>query len=278
MPKAIEIPKTVKVIYTDLDGTMLGARGAFSLDPHGTPTSEPMEALNAALSSGIDIVPVSGRRMPGLASDARLLGLQSSIGEMGAVIAYDSGRTLVKSLGEHPSMDELPVPYMHRVGVIQLLLDEFTLEPHTPWSDNREYTALLRGSADIEKANASLARAGMAWCELHDNGLLHGSYLGLPERAAHVYHVTPRGVSKGSAVALDRSRRTLERDECIAIGDSVADLSMAAHVGVLFVTSDAFDDDPALRDMSSSIDNVVVAARPGNLGWSDIVSSAAQAR
>ncbi|MGH2726851.1 MAG: HAD family hydrolase, partial [Actinomycetota bacterium] len=74
----------VTVVYTDLDGTMLGPGGAFNKDPGGALTAEPMEALLACLERGIDIVPATGRSLRGLTGDARILGLTTVIAEMGS--------------------------------------------------------------------------------------------------------------------------------------------------------------------------------------------------
>ena len=51
----------IKVVYTDLDGTMLGRNGSFLHDPDGKATLEPAEALLAARAALVDVVPASGR-------------------------------------------------------------------------------------------------------------------------------------------------------------------------------------------------------------------------
>ncbi|MGH9312546.1 MAG: HAD family hydrolase [Vicinamibacterales bacterium] len=278
MLPVFEPPKGIRAIYSDLDGTMLGYGGAFVQDHHGAPTLEPVEALLAARRAGVEIVPCSGRSMPGLAGDARLLGLRVSIGEMGAVLCYDSGREIVTALGEYPGGDQIPVRYMEAVGAVPLLLEQFRLEPHTPWSARREYTYLLRGAAGVEDTNKALAQAGHGWLELTDNGLLRGSYMGLEPGEAHAYHLLPRGVSKGIAIDADGARRGLRRDERVAIGDSVADLEMAPAVAVMVLTADSVATDAGLAHAAAAHANVAVTARPGNLGWADSVRALAAAR
>ena len=166
---------------------------------------------------------------------------------------------------------------MERTGAVEMLFSTFDgrLEHHTPWSAWRDYTQLFRGLVDTVEADAALADHGFGWLSLHDNGRLHGAYLGLAPGAAHAYHLMPRGVDKGSAVALDRARRGLAPEEAIAIGDAIADLSMANEVGALVLVRDAVDDDPALAEAASAIPNAYVSSRPGNLGWCDAVSSLA---
>ena len=56
----------------------------------------------------------------------------------------------------------------------------------------------------------------------------------LPPR---VYHLMPRGISKGAAIAWDLERRGLTPADAVAIGDSVSDLEMAPAVGRLWITA-----------------------------------------
>ena len=261
----------VRVVYTDLDGTMLGRGGAFLRRPDGALTSEPTKTLIEALELDIDVVPATGRSLRGLLGDARMLGLGTVIAEMGAIIAYDLGREVVTNLGEYPGGEEPPAAHMERSGAVAILFDTFAgrLEHHTPWSAWRDYTQLFRGRVDTGEADHALAEAGFPWLSLHDNGLLHSSYLGIPAGSVHAYHLMPRGVDKGSAVALDRSRRGFDAGEAIAVGDAIADLSMAPHVAALVLVRDAVEADPALGEAATALENVFVSKRPGNLGWCD---------
>jgi hypothetical protein len=260
----------IHVVYTDLDGTMLGRNGSFLHDPGGEPTLEPAEALLAARAASVDVVPVSGRALRGLQTDARLLGLPTVIAEMGAQISYDFGRDVVSNFGETPRPG-LPAAIMEDVGAVSLLLDKFTglLEHHTPWSGWRECTHLFRGRVDTDQANALLAEHGFGWMTLHDNGRLHGEYLGIPKGSARAYHLQPRGVSKGSAVAVDREHRGFAREECAAIGDALADLELAAEVATFVIVCDALKADEGLAERVPTMDNVIVTDRPQNLGWAD---------
>ncbi len=264
---------SVRVVYTDLDGTMLGRGGAFVRDPEGALTNEPAAVLIEALAAGVDVVPSTGRSLRGLLGDARILGMRNVIAEMGALIAYNLGTDVVTNLGEYPGGEEPPAQNMERIGAVALLFEHFRgrLEHHTPWSAWRDYTQLFRGLADTMEADRVLDEAGFGWLTLHDNGRLHGAYLGLDAGVAHAYHLMPRGVHKGSAVARDRERRALARDETIAVGDAIADLSMAGEVGALVLVGDAVDADAALADAARSIENVYVTTRAANLGWCDVL-------
>ena len=263
----------IKVVYTDLDGTMLGRNGSFLHDPDGAATLEPAEALLAARAALVDVVPVSGRALRGLQTDARLLGLPTVIAELGAQISYDFGRDVVDNFGETPRPG-MPAAIMEETGAVKLLLSRFDglLEHHTPWSGWRDCTHLFRGKVDTSEADAFLADNGFGWCTLHDNGRLHGEYMGIPKGAARAYHLIPRGVSKGIAVGLDRERRGFARENAVAIGDAFADLELASEVGVFVMVCDALADDAALAERVRAMDNVVVTDRAQNLGWADTLA------
>ncbi|MBI4728313.1 MAG: HAD hydrolase family protein [Acidobacteria bacterium] len=261
----------VRVVYTDLDGTMLGRGGSFFHDADGAPSSEPAEALLAAHAAGLDIVPTSGRALRGLLGDARIFGLTTVIAEMGALVAYEGGRTVARNFGETPALEPGEMPAARMTEALDLVLSRFRLEPHAPWAAGRECTLLLRGLADPDEVDAALAAIGHGWLTLADNGRLRGPYLGLAPGEARVYHLTPRGVSKGTAAALDRTRRGIARSECIAIGDAVADLSLAEHVGLLVLVRDAIEADPQLAARAAATAGVAVTERPMNLGWTDTV-------
>jgi len=263
----------IKVVYTDLDGTMLGRNGSFLHDPSGAATLEPAEALLAARAALVDVVPVSGRALRGLQTDARLLGLPTVIAELGSQISYDFGRDVVNNFGDTPQPG-MPAAVMEELGAVKLLLSHFDglLEHHTPWSGWRDCTHLFRGKVDTAEADSYLADNGFAWCTLHDNGRLHGEYMGIPKGAARAYHLIPRGVSKGIAVGLDRERRGFARANAVAIGDAYADLELASEVGVFVMVCDALADDPPLAERVHAMDNVLVTDRPQNLGWADTLA------
>ena len=66
------------------------------------------------------------------------------------------------------------------------------------------------------------------------------------EGRTHAYHLVPRVVSKAAAVAAHARARGYDRD-CIAVGDSVEDLEVAASVGRFFVVANGPERDPGLR-------------------------------
>src|SRR5690625_6541164 len=79
----------IRVVYTDLDGTMLGPAGSLLTGPDGSPSLAAAQALVKAADAGLSVVPVSGRQADLLWHDARILGLDSGIAEAGSVIIRD---------------------------------------------------------------------------------------------------------------------------------------------------------------------------------------------
>jgi len=266
----------VRAIYTDLDGTMLGPRGSFLHAPDGSPSLEPAGALLEALAAGIDVVPASGRALRGLQTDARLLSLPNVIAEMGALISYDFGKEVVQNFGQTPGAG-MPAAIMDEQGAVALVLRHYrdVLEMHTPWAAWRECTQLFRGLVDAKEVDAMLAKEDFGWLTLHDNGRLHGEYLGIPKGAARAYHLQPRGVSKGTAVRIDRERRAFDRERCVAMGDAFADLELAAEVGTFVIVCDALEGDPLLTGAVLALDNVIVTDKAQNLGWAEVLRACA---
>ncbi|MGH2738587.1 MAG: HAD family hydrolase, partial [Actinomycetota bacterium] len=63
-----------RVVYTDLDGTLLGPGGSLFASPGGGITGRPAEAVAALHRAGVALVPVSGRAEVRVKEAARLLG------------------------------------------------------------------------------------------------------------------------------------------------------------------------------------------------------------
>jgi hydroxymethylpyrimidine pyrophosphatase-like HAD family hydrolase len=247
----------IKVVYTDLDGTMVGPRGCFFRDHTGATTLEPAQALIDLLDAGIAVVMVSGRSRAQLMEAAGILGADGFIAELGGIVAWrdDTARftsQLLPTAGP-PAGPEL----------VALLTSTFDLALYEPWAEGHEVDVLLRGWADIGTVDAWLAEQGAPHLRLRDNGLL-------PRGLGHAWHLIPDGVSKGAAVAWDLRRRGLTSEQAIAVGDSSEDLRMAAHVSRFFLTANALQH-PNLPPLAT---NVVVTQRPLGLGWAEAARAA----
>lgn len=267
----------VRVIYTDVDGTMVGSAGSLLKTSGGEWTLEPITALIAAMRSGIDVVLVSGRNRSQLREAARIVGIKNYISELGAEIIYDQGKEVIPLAAGFDPGDKTVYEAIRTSGVIKELFSHFgdRLEYHTPWSNEvRYYSHLLRGHIDVPEANSWLAESGHMDLKLVDNGQLASRSENLNHLSElHAYHLLPESVDKAGALRYDMKRRGFVKEETVAIGDSWADISLAPEVGTFYLMKNGLDADPTLNDAISENKNMVVTEREKSLGWADVVSN-----
>jgi hypothetical protein len=258
----------VRIVYSDLDGTMVGARGCFLRAEDASVTLEPAQALGRLLASGVPLVLVSGRTRAQLLEACLVFGADGFVAELGGLLGWDHGRSVELLRGAMPDrLDRVPEE------VIETLLARFPgrLAYHDPWHLGHELDVMLRGLVEVAEAEAVLAEAGAPWLRVRDNGRLPRAAPG--GGPVHVYHVVPDGVSKGAAVARDLARRGLAPDDAIAIGDSASDLEMAPYVGRLHLVANGARV-PHVAARLADHRNVVVERRAAGLGWTDAVLAA----
>ncbi|WP_104525515.1 HAD family hydrolase [Blastococcus atacamensis] len=268
---------SVRVVYTDLDGTMVGPRGSFWHTAGRELTDGPAAALLDLHRAGVALVLVSGRTYEQVVEAARIFAADGAIAELGATIGWGSGRTPHRLRGELPERygDRTPMDVMAELGVVEELIAAHAgrLEWHAPWHTTHDSDALLRGRVDSLGVDAWLAEQGAGWLTLKDNGAIPASSrFGLHDDPAppRVYHLMPRGISKGAAIAWDLERRGLSPDDAIAIGDSVSDLDMAPAVGRLWITANGAGVD-GMTGLVAAIPNVAVTDGPMGEGWAQAV-------
>jgi hypothetical protein len=271
-----ELAATLEVttVYADLDGTLLGPGGSLFAGPaQGSVTGEPAAALTAMAEAGLDLVLMSGRTRDQVREAARTLGARAFIAEVGGLLVYRDGGGEEVVRNARAARRGTAYRAIERSGAAGLLLQAYAdrLEPHAPWAFlGRECSMLFRGRVDLEEARGLLREAGYGWLDLQDNGLLPNAHIRFPwlqVDEAHAYHLVPAGVSKRSAVALDRARRGLDRRNCIAVGDGPSDAEVAPEVGAVFVVANG---ERSLAGLAIS-DNVYLAGRPFGLGFADAV-------
>jgi phosphoglycolate phosphatase len=269
----LRVPR-VSVVYSDLDGTMLGPFGCFFRGPDASPSLEPAQALVDLLGSDLALVLVSGRTHRQLLDACHLFGAEGFVGELGAVLGYDRGRSLEVLRGEMPASydDGTPVDVAVREGIVEALFSRYAgrLEYHAPWHDGHVADLMLRGQIDSAEVEAWLTARGFGWLRVHDNGVLARREMAGVTGAVHVYHVMPAGLSKGSGVAADLARRGAQPQDAIAIGDSVSDLTMAPYVRRFFLVANAAVS-PATMSAAATYDNVVVCHEANGHGWAEAI-------
>jgi hydroxymethylpyrimidine pyrophosphatase-like HAD family hydrolase len=270
-------PPPGRIVYTDLDGTMVGPRGSFWHTAGRELTADPATALLELHRAGVPLVLVSGRTVEQVIEAARIFAADGAIAELGATVAWDAGRGMQRLRGALPAEcgDRTPMDVMAELGIVERLLAEHPgqLEWHAPWHTTHDADALLRGRVDPLAVDAWLTEHGVGWLTLKDNGAIPATSRmsldpdPLPPR---VYHLMPRGISKGAAIAWDLERRGLTPADAVAIGDSVSDLEMAPAVGRLWITANgaAVDGMPRLIE---AVPNVSVTDAAMGEGWAQAV-------
>jgi phosphoglycolate phosphatase len=251
-------------VYTDLDGTLLGKGSSLFRDADGGFSMAQARGLEACHRAGVEVVIMSGRREPQVHEAARLMGQTSYIYEAGCAFAIDGETTLMT--GEMvPDEDGTVYEQIEARGIPKALFERFEgrLEYHAPWHHGRVLSHLFRGKVDVVEANALLAERGDDDLRLLDNGAI-GREMPAIEGRTHAYHLVPRLVSKAGAVAAHARARGYDPGDCIAVGDSVEDLEVAAAVGRFFVVANGPRNDQGLSAALSSWDNVTVTE--GSMG------------
>ncbi len=268
----------LKCVYTDLDGTLLGRGGALFRDSEGGFSMVQARALEACYRAGVEVVVMSGRREAQVLEDARLMGQDSYIYEAGCAFVI-AGETTVLGGEMAPRTDRTIYEQMEDRGLPQILFEHFDgrLEYHSPWHTDREHSHLFRGSVDVEEGNRVLAERGHGDVRLLDNGAISRPMPGI--ETTHAYHLVPRMVGKAAAVGAHARARGYDPAECIAVGDSVEDLEVAAAVGCFFVVANGPERDPGLRAALPAWDNVTVTeGRMGDGFYEAVVSTLVERR
>ena len=222
----------LRCVYTDLDGTLLGAGASLFRDGDGAFTLLPARALEACYRAGVEVVIKSGRRKAQVMEDARLIGQSAYIYEVGSGVVI-GGEEHFLTGAYTPSDARSPHQLIQESGAPALLLETYAgmLEHHAPWHLDRHISHLFRGRVDPAEVNALLEREGLGDLRLVDNGGVSGE--------VRVYHLIPAAASKAAAVELHMRSRGYASEECIAVGDSPEDLRVAPLVRRFFLVANA---------------------------------------
>lgn len=273
-----QLAASVKVIYTDVDGTLVGPGGCFFKNSDSAYTLEPAKALILAHQKNLDVVMVSGRNRLQLREDARLLGTSNYIGELGCQIIYDLGKEVILTADESHYFNQEPCKRIYDdikdSGAVELLFEAFPgyLEYHTPWSGQRECTHLFRGFINTDEANKALKNSNYQHLKVVDNGVIRrqGALKNLPE--IHAYHLLPAFCGKSEAVKKDREIRDIPKESAIAIGDAASDLVLAQQVSAFFLVGNALANDTAVGKELTRFDNIFLVEQEMGLGFAEVIN------
>jgi HAD superfamily hydrolase (TIGR01484 family) len=272
---------TVRIVYSDLDGTMVGPGGCFFRAEAGPVDLEPARALADLLAAGIPLVLVSGRTRAQLIEACGIFGADGYVAELGALVGWRAGPGIEGDAGTEVLRGAMPADVD---AVPDDLVDAFLarfagrLEFHSPWHLGHEIDVMLRGQVDVLEAEQWLRGCGFAWLRLRDNGVLPSTSeslrtSGLSITAMHVYHLVPDGIGKGLGVARDLERRGIDPADAVAIGDSASDLEMAPEVGTFSLVENGARP-PHMRELIARHPNVLVEKGSHGAGWSAAVRRA----
>jgi hypothetical protein len=263
----------VRVLYTDVDGTLVGPLGNLLWDGSRHPTAVAAEALVRAARERLEIVAVTGRARLRMWEVARILGLTTWFCELGGVRVYERGEQVVHDHGAYPG-DGPPGDALAKARAVLTAHFPGRIEEHTPWNTAREASALLRGGVDPVEVRAVLEEAGFEWAELVDNGVIPRRFETMAALdQVRVYHLVPRGVSKAAAIAADRALRGLHREDCAMVGDAAADLDCRAEVGRCFLVANGLAKDPDLAWATEAGSGVEVLRGGHGQGFAEAVAA-----
>jgi phosphoglycolate phosphatase len=263
---------TLRCVYTDLDGTMLGRGASLLRDAEGNFTTLAIRALEACHRAGVEVVIKSGRRKAQVYEDARLIGQPSYIYEMGCGLV-DGPEEVFLTGDLQPRDDATVYEQIERSGAPRLLLDAYPgrIEHHAPWHTDRLFSHLFRGNVDLAEVAALFEEHGHGNLRLVDNGITERRSEALTPDVLHTYHLIPRAAGKANAVAAHMRRRSLQREETIAIGDSRGDLEVAPLVGRFYLVANGLAKDPEVREAIPAGAEVTVTEEPMTAGFYEAI-------
>ena len=265
----------VRYIFTDFDGTMLAPGSCALRGNEGEPTLTLVSALVKLAQAGIEVIPCSGRNRTMLQEDARVLGFNSYIGEMGGLLMLDlKGNRWEYFTGDlpyDPASGLTPHQVIEGCGVLDQILERWPhlIEYHNDMSTGykyREVTIGMRGEVPDEDVQAMLDGSGMSLVWGNNGYLTHVSApttLELPEGVSgRAFNIMPTGVDKGQAVKRFCELRGIDPAQTLAIGDAMSDCLMAEHVGTFLLVENGLKN-PDAAAFLDSCDNAMVA--PGRI-------------
>lgn len=265
--------KDLKVIYTDLDGTLFNHRGCIIKDHRDNYYFDALELLARMADKNLDVVLVSGRNKFQLRYSAQIIGLKNYISELGAELVYDLGEKIYITFDGERAKYDITYGGKDLTRITEILKKSFPgkIEIKKVLSMHRSHNALFFGEIDLNKANKILKERGYTGLTIVDNGFSSLVELNLDIERLHIYNLMPEGVNKSNGIRLDKKIRNFKTENCIALGDSLEDLKMASEVKYLFIMQNALEHKEELRGEINKYSNIYIAEGTMNRGWHEVV-------
>jgi HAD superfamily hydrolase (TIGR01484 family) len=256
-----------------MDGTLLNDRGCLIKDVDDKFFIDCIKLFKKSEKLGWDIVLVSGRNKLQLKYNAQLMGVTNYIPELGCELVHNLGEKVYVTFDISSYKYDVTKGGKDLVGIIELLKANFPgkIDSKIEWSNERSYNALFLGDIDVVRANEVLAENGYGGLLLVDNGFSKLMRLNLDVEHLRIYNLVPKGVDKSSAIKLDKEIRKLQKNNCIALGDSSEDLKMAKEVHAFFLMKDTIERDRDILESLKNYDNVFVTSQSMNRGWAEVI-------
>lgn len=272
----------IRYVISDTDNTMV-SHGQALAATNGTPSTELAEILVELRRAGVKVVPCTGRNRAMIREDVRILGLDGWIGEMGGVLCLHEAadadwRYFTAEMPYDPACGKTPHDVIMDTGVVRRMLDRW-YDCLELYNDNsigyqyREVTVAMRGAVMEDEAQAMLDETGLP-LYLADNGFvtrITGKTI-LPQfedgrvEDVHTYHITPRGLDKGSATKRYIELQGWDPQEVICCGDSPADCAMAPHAGTFLLMRNGINN-PKTQAALATAGNAFVSAEDSTDGF-----------
>ena len=264
----------LKVIYSDLDGTLFNDQGCIIKDAGDKYYFGALSLLEKINEKGWDLVLVSGRNKYQLRYNAQMIGVKNYIAELGSELVYDLGKDVHVTFDNGKENFDITYEGKDLIRIMELLMTEFPgkIESRMEWSRYRSFNALFFGEIDLDEANKLLETEGYGSLVLVDNGFSNLVDLRLKVDRLHIYNLMPRGVTKANGVRLDKKLRGFKDKNCIALGDSLEDLKMAGEVKYFFLMKNALEHEEELETELQKYNNVFIAEGIMNRGWFEVMS------
>jgi HAD superfamily hydrolase (TIGR01484 family) len=265
----------LKVIYSDLDGTLFNDQGCLVKDAEDRFYLDAVRLLEKVEKKGWDLVIVSGRNKHTLRYNAQMIGAENYIAELGSEVVYGLGRQVHVTFDRDARCHDITYGSRDLERIIGIMMDRFPgrIESRMEWSRHRSFNALFLGDVDMEQANEVLREAGYGDLVFVDNGISKLMETGLDMEKMHLINLMPAGVTKASGLALDKKLRKFTLDNCIALGDSPEDLKMAPEVKYFFLMANALEHREELESELPKYDNVYITGEAMNRGWNEVIGS-----
>ena len=265
--------KDLKVIYTDLDGTLFNDRGCIIKDNKGDYYFDAVKLLPLVAGKKWDIVLVSGRNKFQLRYNAQMIGLKNYIAELGAELVYNLGEEVYVTFDRQEVKYDLTYGGKDLIKIVELFKRNFPgkIESKMDWSRYRSHNAAFFGEVNLDKANKLLEDKGYKGLVMVDNGFSSLVDLDLSIEKLHIYNLMPSGVNKASGIKFDKKIRSLDTNNCIALGDSLEDLKMTEEVKYFFLMGNALEHKEVILDELDKHNNVYITDGVMNRGWAEVI-------